>query len=653
MWSFLLILVHFVSFSAVKKSSEIPARREFPVNEKVNPCDDFYKYTCSKVDDSFKLREDRSSHIFSFSDSSERLLKTKESYLKNLTGLQNKTPGEKELSDVFMACLNTDQRAIDEKKLVEKVKSELSTIKTREEFAKFLGSRVGGTDYTFFDFGKTVNHNNVNKNDLIIVASLGGLPERSYYEDKKVLGAYQKLAADFFKTIGFKDYKDRAKKLVKFEVAFDKTFPLPKEWRPLYASKNYLSREKLLNDYSIFHLEDFMAKIPKKTVIRDITPESFEFIKNALKTTDLDTLKSVFLIRALSDKMDEGFKSYYDKKFAFNKEYLGGSKKRKSLTERCTYYVKGSFSKEIDYELYPRVFKDFSKPKFLKLVESIRGSIVAELKENTWLSKKARKNAIKKMKKARLQVVKPNNKKEWDLLEAADYSPRHYLANRKLRSSKYNEKTFKELKTGPNRVAWLNAPLTVNAYYYPPTNGFTMLAGILQYPFYDQNLPDHINLGGIGSIVGHELGHAVDDNGSKYDYKGRLRQWMTKDDLDGFKKRGSLLIKQFDAAGNNGEFTLGENIGDLVGLSAAYRVAFPNGEGSIKMKQEFFTQYGRNWCGVMRPGTRKRLIKTDEHALHDARVNEQVKHQKGFIEAFSCKKGDKMYLSEENRVKIW
>ena len=653
MWSLATFLLSFMVFAANEKTSEIPARREFPVNEKVNPCNDFYQYTCSKVIDSFKLREDRSRHIFSFSDSSERLLNTKEAYLKNLMRMPNKTSGEKELSDVFLACLNTDQRADDEKSLVDKTKKKLDALTTRDDLVKFIGHRIGTSDYTFFDFGKLANQDNINKNDLYIVGDVRGLPEKSYYQDKKVLGAYQKIVEAFFKNIGFKDYKKRAKWVIDFELAFDETYPTPQQWRVVWLQKDFLDREQFLIDYSVFHVEEFMKQIPKKTVIRNFTPKTFDFMKETLETADLDKIKSVFLYHALSSKMDEGYKDFYKKKFAFRKKYLGGPNTRRSLGERCTNYVKGSFAKELDYELYPKVFKNFSKKKFVSLVEKVREALLDELRDNDWLSKKGKKSAVKKMKTASLQVVKPNNKKEWDLIEAADYSPRYYLANRKLRSDKIIKKVIKEIKTGPNRQAWGSGPLLVNAYYNLTINRFVMPAGILQYPFYDQNLPEHINLGAVGTVVGHELGHGIDDNGSKFDYKGRLRQWMSEKDVEEFKNRGGALVSQFDKVGHNGTLTLGENIGDLVGLTASYRAAFPSGDGSQKEKQQFFIQYGRAWCGVMRPGEKKRLLKTDEHSLGEARVNEQVKHQAGFHEAFSCKEGDKMYLSEEKRVKIW
>ncbi len=651
-WTFIFVFL-FSTISFGEASSEIPERREFPVNEELNPCEDFYEYTCSKVIESFKLREDRSAHTFSFSDSSERLLESKKAYLLALPEQKKKTKGEQELGDVFSACLNTEARALDERAEVKRVLEEIEKIKNREDFQKYLGSKMGTADFGFLDFGVIKNQKNPKINDLYVIGDLRGLPERSYYSNKKVVKAYKKLVASFFKELGLKGASARALLVFKFEKEFDKNYPTPSEMRELSTKFSEIKREVLLKDFEEFYLSEFLEKVPQKTLIRDFVPDNYKFLKKALSSYRLDQLKSVYLYHALSGLMDEGYKEFYDKKFKFKTKFLGGSNKRPELKERCTNYVKGSFMKELDYELYPKLFGNFSKRKFLKLVKKIRKSLELSLQNNTWLSAEGKKSAIKKMRKAFLQVVKPNNKKEWDMLPRADYSAESFLANKKIRTNLQNEKALGKLKKKNNNKVWGWGPLIVNAYYSPSDNKFVMPVGILQYPFYDQNLPDHMNLGAIGMVIGHELGHGVDDQGAKYDYKGRLKTWMTKTDIERFKQRGDRLVAQFDAIGHNGKLTLGENIGDLVGLTTAYQAAFPKGKGDLKAKKDFFLSYGRSWCSVMREGRKKLRLKTDPHSLPTARINEQVKHQAGFVEAFSCKAGDKMFLPEAERISIW
>jgi putative endopeptidase len=188
----------------------------------------------------------------------------------------------------------------------------------------------------------------------------------------------------------------------------------------------------------------------------------------------------------------------------------------------------------------------------------------------------------------------------------------------------------------------------------PMDNTFVLPIGILQYPLYDPALPEHVVLGAIGTIVGHELGHGIDDKGALYDEVGRFKNWMSDADLAEFKKRGAGFVAQFDALGHNGKLTLGENIGDHVGLTTSYRAAFPAGKPADRAAQrEYFIQYGRTWCQVVRPKFKDMLLKTDPHALGEARVNAQVKHLAGFQAAFGCSEKDPMYLSPAARLRVW
>ena len=177
--------------------------------------------------------------------------------------------------------------------------------------------------------------------------------------------------------------------------------------------------------------------------------------------------------------------------------------------------------------------------------------------------------------------------------------------------------------------------------------------GILQAPFYDESLSDEANLGAVGVVVGHEIGHGLDDQGAKYDGDGKLRQWMSDKDIETFKNQGKGLGKYYTAYGMNAKLTLGENIGDLTGLQFSYNAAFPNGEGSKASKQEFFVQWGRAWCQKVLPKEYERLVKTDPHSQQPARVNAPVSHIEGYYEAFSCKEGNKMFVPQKDRIVIW
>ena len=193
----------------------------------------------------------------------------------------------------------------------------------------------------------------------------------------------------------------------------------------------------------------------------------------------------------------------------------------------------------------------------------------------------------------------------------------------------------------------------MNAYYSVEYNKFVLPVGILQPPFFDPKLSDEENLGGLGTVIGHEMGHSIDDQGAKFNSKGMLKSWRSADDTKEFEKRTAILVDQFGNAGHNGKLTLGENIGDNVGLTASFQAASTNPQFDSATRKKFFLQYAHLWCSLYRPSFEEQQLKTNPHALGWARTNEQIKQQTSFKEAFQCKEGDKMVLPPEKIVHIW
>lgn len=314
-----------------------------------------------------------------------------------------------------------------------------------------------------------------------------------------------------------------------------------------------------------------------------------------------------------------------------------------------------SFGMELDYELLPVLFPDFPEDKVVQAAEKVRKAILEGIKENKWLSSQARKEARKKIEKASMKLVKPKTDKDWNFLPVRTYDPKKPIDNYFTMLQAKLDRLFSELKEKRNRDQWKYlSPLTINAYYSSADNQFVLLQGILQWPFFDGAAPETENLGAIGAVVGHELGHGIDDQGSKYDADGKLRQWMTMKDLAEFSQRGKQFIDRFEKIGHNGQLTLGENIGDHVGITFAHRAAFPDPtKVDPEQEKKFFMSYARAWCTVMRPEYAQVMLKTNPHALGWARINEQVIHHDGFYRAFSCKAGDKMFVEAKDRIRVW
>jgi len=648
-----------VAAVAPGKSSQIPERREFPVNPSVNACFDFYEYACSGVIDTFELRPDRSRHIFSFSDSSERLLDKKKKYLGGLLVEKRKLDGrEKDLRDNYQACMDPAGSKKDEQTIVERTLKQIDELKSNRDLATWAGSRLDGGAYSGFEIGSIANQDDPAKEDFLVLAAMKTLPERSYYDKQEVVKDLQDVITGFFKALKLKDASKRAARVVAFEKEFAQSFPLPAEMRELFSSKRDIGKKEFAARHPAIDFAPALDKVPGGTLLRDIAPGNFAWVDRQFASGDLETLKDVYRWHSLAGIMDDAYPEFFRKNFEFNRKQLGGPDKRPPRDERCAQMAINQFGKELDSVLIDRLFPDFPTEKFIALAEKVRAEIISGLEQNTWLDRAGKQGAIDKIKTAKLQLVKPRNDEEWDFNPPVKYSPVARHSNAVALEKALNARMFERLGKPRNRDRWSMSPLTVNAYYSPSDNKFVMPLGILQYPFYDPKAPDHVNLGAVGAVIGHELGHGIDDKGSKYDNEGRLKQWMTDADLDEFKKRTSGLVAQFDAIGHNGKLTLGENIGDLVGLTFGYKTAFSMASGSevippASAKRDFFTQYARVWCGVVRPKMAELLLKTDPHSAIKARVNEQVKHQPGFGEAFSCKEGDKMTLRPDQRVTVW
>jgi putative endopeptidase len=636
------------------KGSPVPEKRDFALSKTVKPCEDFHKYVCSEVENHFKLPSDRNRWNFSFTDISERLLHAKKQFFKNIKSYQPPTAREEQFKNTYLACMDTKANAKEEKQFIKDEMARLKAIKSTPELMELSKSRMGEGYFSFSGVGAIPNKENPLRYDGLISSGSKSLPERSYYEKKEVTGDFKKILVDFFKTVGADKPQQRADWVLAFETDYANKTPLPREMRGRIAEKRDISRKDLLAKYPNLQMAKYLERVPAKANFVDLVPEANAFVNDAITNAPFDQLMSYYMWHSMNNYLDRAYPAFFKKYFEFRHKHLGGPAKRPPLQEECTELASGMFNQEFDRGMMDILFPNFPQDKVISLGESIRKSIIQGLEDNKWLSSSTKKEAIKKIKVARLFLVKPQKEADWDFMPVQKYSTDKMYANAALYSRTAEDKQFKEMSEDRNPDQWGMGPLTVNAYYSGFDNKFVLPMGILQYPFFDDKSLDIENLAAIGSVVGHELGHGIDDQGSKFDFSGKVRQWFAEKDLKEFQNRGAAFVEQFNKIGHDGKLTLGENIGDHVGIRFSYNAAFPDpAKVSVEDKKKFFESYARNWCMVATPATVQRLLKTDPHANAWERINQQVVHMDGFYEAYNCKEGDKMYRASADRIKVW
>ncbi|WP_052590561.1 M13 family metallopeptidase [Halobacteriovorax marinus] len=654
-WSSITILSIFLIGCNKEVKNRIPDKRDFPINTSAPACNDFYDHVCSKVIDSFELPANRARYAFAFSDSDERILEFKKKFLSELRSRDAISKRESQLKNYYMSCLDLSLSEKSELNYIKETKEKINNIKSKEELISFINNQFFKGQQSLIGVEPFANPSNPSKSDLLVTANVVTLPDPSYYLKKDLTNDLKVLITEFFQIIGDKSPEQTMKTVWNFEESMSKVSPNKIEIRQLIAINNVKTIAEFKKAYPALQIDNVLTKLPKGLNIRDFMPKTMKHFNNYVDQSSLDDLKNIYLYLTLFGTIEVSHKEFSSKKYHFLSTYLGKPKERAPRGEECTEMIKQRFSKEIDFFVIDKMFPNFPEERIKKLVQSIRGSIVDSLEKNQWLSKQGKEEAIKKIQSALLQIVKPKNEEEWDFNYLGEYSEKDYIYNDILLGKLTREKRLEDATKPINREKWGMAPLAINAFYNPTLNKFVLLQGILQYPFFDSKMDDRDIIAGMGMVIGHELGHSIDDNGSRYDSEGRLRKWLKDEDKKKFDELTKPLIEQFNSVGHDGKMTLGENIGDLVGLAAAYKTAFPDStkEYSKEDQQNFFKAYGRIWCEVQTDSMKELRLKSDYHSLGRQRVNQQVKNHPGFTEAFSCKEGDKMYLPESKRVKIW
>ncbi|MDP9078430.1 MAG: M13 family metallopeptidase [Bacteroidota bacterium] len=497
------------------------------------------------------------------------------------------------------------------------------------------------------------------------------LPEKGYYfktdsASLKIRAEYVKYIAKLFTLTGV-DAKLAASKadgILKLETEIAKSHLSPEQLRD--PQKNY----------NKFTSADFQKQMPdldlagafrlmglKTDTVLVGQPRYYKALDSLLKGQPIAAWKDKAAFGVLDGAATSLSKSFVKAHFDFYGTTLNGQKKQKERWKTIVDKVDGGLGELLGQLYVKKHFTPEAKQRMLALVNNLQNVYRDRIEKLDWMSPETKKQAIAKLDIITKKIGYPD---KWKNYDDVTINKDGYYNNLQIIAQHDFKEELKKVNKPVDRSEWGMTPPTVNAYYNPTFNEIVFPAGILQYPFFDNDADDAINYGAIGLVIGHEMTHGFDDQGRQYDKDGNLKDWWTKEDAEKFKIRVKVMIdqyNQFTVLNNihvNGNLTQGENLADIGGLAIAYQ-AFkntPQGKGNTKIDgftpdQRFFLSCAQVWRSKRSTELERMLISVDPHSPEMYRVNGPVSNIPEFYKAFGIKPGDKMYREEKDRVKVW
>lgn len=496
------------------------------------------------------------------------------------------------------------------------------------------------------------------------------LPDRDYYlvdreEYAKALADLESYISDMLTTFGHSDPADAAQRIVALEKQLATVFWDRVENRDPVKTYNKLSKSELIEGLKNFDMATFIVECgldgQNEFIVRQ--PSYIESLNKLLAEVPLETWKDYYQFQVIDSAAVDLSEDIERRHFLFHQTALSGVEEQKPLWRRGVEACNGILGEMVGKLYVEKHFPPEAKVRMDELVENLKKAFAKRIVEIDWMSPVTKKQAHEKLSKFTTKIGYPDEWKDYSKLVIKDDD----LVGNYLRAAEVEFQRDLGKLGGPiDRNEWFMTPQTINAYYNPTMNEIVFPAAILQPPFFNLDADDAVNYGGIGGVIGHEISHGFDDKGSQYDGDGNLRKWWSEDDRMEFESRAQELVEQynaykpFDDMNVNGEFTLGENIGDLGGMAVAFEAYQMSLEGKeapvidgLTGNQRFFLGWAQIWRRLYRePELRKRLVQ-DPHSPSQYRCNGIVSNMDAFYEAFDVPPDSKMYIAPEDRVRIW
>ena len=636
----------------------------------VRPGDDFFSYVNGKWVADTEIPADKSSYSVFATLNDEAQENVKVIIEESASGDFAKGSDEQKVGDLYRSFMDMETRDARGIAPLQPELDRIAAIADYDDLAVYF-AETGKRDLDApFVLGQVADFKDPKYYMIYAVQSGLGLPDREYYlkDDETSAGLRDEYVAHIeamFAIAGLADGAVAAQTIMALETRLAEQNMSKEDTRNWSVNYNKVAVEDLPGIMPAFNWDGFLAEAGVQDVgaIVLFTTDYMKALDGIITDTDLDTWKTYLTWVVLNNTASRLTGELDRQNFAFYGKTLSGTEEQQPMWRRGVSAVNGMLGEVVGKVYVKRHFPPEAKERMLELVGNLVNAYEKSIKELDWMSDETKAQALDKLSKFTPKIGYPD---EWRDYSALDIEADDYFGNVE-RAAQAEYRRALDRQGGPvDRTEWAMNPQTVNAYYMPPLNEIVFPAAILQPPFFDMEAEDAVNYGGIGAVIGHEIGHGFDDTGSTFDGNGVMRNWWTDSDRSEFEARTQNLVAQYNEfrpfpdLSVNGEFTLGENIGDLGGISIgllAYRMSL-NGEEAPVIDgftgvQRVFIGFGQVWRNKYRNESLRLLIGTDSHSPAMYRANGSVRNVPEFYEAFDVSEDDALYLPPEERVKIW
>ncbi len=637
----------------------------------VRPQDDFFRYVNGTWLDTTEIPADQT-NTGVFLDLRDKAREDVKAIIEDVSSKTDLEPGsdEQKVADLYNSFMNTER--IDELGIssLDEELALIGAIANKDQLSAYFarsGINGGGGPFNIYIW---VDAKDSTRYVTYMWQSGLGLPDRDYYfkEDERSVElreAYIAHVEKMFEVAGFDNPAGSAERMMALETELAEYHWTTVENRDSEARYNLFAFDELgtLGDGVNWPLYLAEAGIASEKDIIINQPSFVEGFNKIFDATSLDDWKTYLRWNLLNNYASYLDSSLDDQNFDFYGRTLEGQKEQRPRWKRGVDVVSGSLGEVIGKVYVKRYFPPEAKARMVELVGNLSAAYGEAISELDWMGPETKAAAQVKLEKFIPKIGYPDRWEDYSTLDIVEGD----LVGNVMRANRFGFELFRGRLGGPvQKWIWVMSPQTVNAGYVPTQNEVIFPAAILQSPFFNIAADDAVNYGAIGAVIGHEMGHGFDDQGSKYDGEGNLENWWTDEDREKFTERTQTLIDQFakfevfDDLNVNGELTLGENIGDLAGLTISYRAyqISLNGKEAPVLDgmtgdQRFFMGIGQVWRYKATDEAQRNRVMTDPHSPPRFRVNGTLPNMPEFVAAFDVQVGDDMYLPPEDRVKIW